>query len=373
MPHPQKKIAVYAFTPQGLDLALFLSEKTGARIHAPESLKALADTAKGGIRFFSRLSTLMRDVFNTYDCHIFVSAAGIAVRAIAPHIVSKMHDPAVLVIDQQARHVVSLLSGHAGGANRLAADLAALTGATLVVSTATDLEGLPGIDLLAKERGLAIADCGGIKKVSAALLRGERPALYDPGNFLNAREEPWGEYFDSLASGPAKDEFEALRAALDAHKGVCVVVSEYTLPKHAMNRCLLLHPPSVCVGVGCKKGCPAEAILGFVREIFAGQRLSLSSIACLASIDAKKDEPGLLEAAAALARPLLLFSPAELQKYPTSSPSPKAREVFGIPAVAEPAAYAAAHKQSAGAATLLTPKRKGTGMTLALVRIGGGA
>lgn len=366
----RKKNAIYVFTGKGLELGLRLAPQTEASIYAAESLKDLPlSPGSEGVVFFSSLKELMASTFSRRQGHIFIGAAGIAVRAVAPHLTSKTRDPAVVVIDQQARHVVSLLSGHAGGANQLALQIAALCGARPVVSTATDLEGLPAIDLLAAEHGMGIANFGMVKKISAALLRGEKPLFWAPEPSLAALRPSLGDCFETKPLHRGEDEYDALTEAAKSAGRLAVIVSEYSLPSILLESCLLLHPRSLCAGVGCKKGAAAEAIVALIQSLFAERRLSLDSLACLASIEAKADEPGLLQAAATLGVPLSFFDKAALALYPAQTPSPKAFEVFGVAGVCEPAALAAAEKLSGAPGELLSPKRKGEAVTLALARM----
>lgn len=366
--------AVYAFTPQGLAVAARIARNAKIRVHAPASLQRPSETKTGlpdSILFFDSLPEIIGSTFKAYSCHIFISAAAIAVRAIAPHLVSKTQDPAVLVVDQQARHVISLVSGHLGGANGYAAELASLLGATPVISTATDLEGLPAIDLLAKEQGLAIANPAMIKSVSAALLRGETVKLYDPEGYLRLSDDA-APFFvrEPHSPGNSRKHREATANRPDVPGDPCVVVSEYLLPADGLASCLALHPVNLCVGIGCKKGVDAGVILGLVRDTFACERLPLCSIRYLASIDAKQEETGLRDTAAALGIPILFFSPEELSRQPSPSPSPKAKEIFGVAGVCEPAALAAAQGISSPP-NLIVGKCKRDGVTVAVARPAG--
>ena len=112
------------------------------------------------------------------DALLFVGAAGIAVRAIAPHVASKANDPAVVAIDEAGRFAVPLLSGHLGGANELAQTVARAAGAIPVITTATDVRGVWAVDTWARCAGLAVSNPEAIKRVSARLLSGGRVALY---------------------------------------------------------------------------------------------------------------------------------------------------------------------------------------------------
>ena len=201
-------VALYAFTFRGLRLATRLADILDCAVYVPFSLCREDPPAgsRAAIRGFSSLAGLMRERFHSCRCHIFVAAAGIAVRAIAPFLRDKAQDPAVVVLDQRGRHVVSLLSGHLGGGNAMAEYLAAELGAEPVITTASDLEELPAVDVLAIERGLILSDTGPAKKVAAALLAGKSVPLSDPGNFLGIRGGPWESLFPpfpSCAASPA--------------------------------------------------------------------------------------------------------------------------------------------------------------------------
>lgn len=364
------EFALYAFTPQGVDLALRLQAPFGAQLYLPDSLRLETPGLPSGTIGYDKLSLLMPETFSRHSCHIFIGAAGIAVRAVAPHIKGKETDPAVLVLDQAGRYVVSLLSGHLGGANAAAYRVAAVTGATPVITTATDIAGLPAIDLLAKEQGLAIGSLDAAKQVSAALLAGERVLLYDPGNLLKIRGSGHEALFTRIASFSLMQpqaEPAAPSGTPPRQTPPTVIVTERIPPasEPMPERCLLLHPPVLCAGVGCRRGAPSSDIVDAVQTCFARHGLALPALLHLASIDAKTDEPGLAEAAARLGVPLRFYNARELSAFPVTSPSPKAREQFGVDGVCEPAALAAAgSRMSEG--VLVAPKTVLNGVTVAV-------
>jgi cobalt-precorrin 5A hydrolase len=119
-----------------------------------------------------------------YTGHIFIMSTGIVVRVIAPLIRHKTEDPAVVVVDDRGMHAISLLSGHLGGANELAQKIAGIIGAKPVITTATDVNLVPAIDVLAKEKSLFIENPEAIKTVNMALLRGDKIHVHDPFSFL---------------------------------------------------------------------------------------------------------------------------------------------------------------------------------------------
>jgi len=148
-----KKIAIYALTPQGAVLGRRMADQLDADLFLPSRI---ADP-HGAIPF-DRLLDVVAKSFFLYPRHVFIAAAGIVVRAIASHLKSKDRDPAVIVLDQEGEYVISLVSGHLGGANELARNVARLTGGRAVITTATDTVGVPSMDLLAKEKDLTIAN-----------------------------------------------------------------------------------------------------------------------------------------------------------------------------------------------------------------------
>ena len=126
------------------------------------------------------LGSWTREYFQPGNALIFVGAVGIAVRAIAPYVDSKLTDPAVGVVDEMGRFAIPILSGHLGGANKLAKKIEAVCGAVPVITTATDLHGLFAVDQWAKKQNCAILNPESIKKVSGALLAGRRVEICSP-------------------------------------------------------------------------------------------------------------------------------------------------------------------------------------------------
>ena len=179
--------AVIAFTRRGAALGRSLADALGGTLHVP----ARFAPEVGAEAYFS-LEGWTAWAWARADALVFVGAAGIAVRAIAPHVRDKFSDPAVVSVDEAGRFAVPLLSGHVGGANELARRVAALTGGQAAVSTATDVNGLFAVDVWARERGMAITDRALAKEVSAALLEG-RPVGFAPARRASPQaRRSWG-------------------------------------------------------------------------------------------------------------------------------------------------------------------------------------
>jgi cobalt-precorrin 5A hydrolase len=172
------RIAIIAVTDRGISQALGLAGKLGdsALVYAPQGR-----CHDEKVINFSSLSQLISGIFNHYDGFVFIMAAGIAVRMIAPYIQDKRFDPAVVVMDDCAEHAISLLSGHIGGANDLARRIGELTGAEPVITTATDVGRRIAADVLAVKLGLVVEPIEHLKLVNAAIANGGYTAFFiDP-------------------------------------------------------------------------------------------------------------------------------------------------------------------------------------------------
>jgi cobalt-precorrin 5A hydrolase len=338
------RLAVYALTPQGARLARGLAGEFGADLYLP---RKLAGPEESGETAFDSLPALVARVFHAYQGHLFVAACGIVVRAVAPLLKGKALDPAVVVMDQAGRHAVSLLSGHLGGANDLARRAAAVSGGEAVITTATDTAGLPSLDLLARDSNLAIENLDAVRTVNAALLEGRAVQVFDPETRLVIPQAHCGLF-----------EWVGAPHLLEPGRP-CVAVSwrEGSFPAG----CLVLRPRVVVAGTGCRKGTPASEIAQAVREACAARGVAVKSLAALASIEAKRGEPGLLEAAALLGAEAIFFPASRLGGISVPNPSAYALKHMGVESVCEAAALTAT-----GAKTLLAPKMKTRTVTVAL-------
>jgi cobalt-precorrin 5A hydrolase len=345
-PHARGKeeTAVYALTPQGADLARRLADALRGDLFLPATL-----AARHGARPFDGLLRAVAGTFPRYGRHVFVAAAGIVVRAIAPHIRTKERDPAVVVLDSEGRFVVSLLSGHLGGANALAREAAAVTGGAPVITTATDTAGLPSWDLLAAERGLVIADTAAVKALNMAMLRGETVSVSDPENRLGLFS----------GTGPSAAPIVSVEEKGLPEDGPAVTVTWRSEPERPGR--LVLHPRCLAAGVGCNRGTSSREIVELLESTFASQGLARASLAGLATIDAKRDEAGLLEAAGRLGVPVTFYPAGDLRAVSVPTPSETVKRHMGVESVCEAAAI-----KRAGEGRLLVPKVRSRNATLAV-------
>ncbi len=341
-------LAVYALTRQGADSARRLAAGLpGARLFLP---RRLADPARGEMPF-DRLGEALAANFRSFGGHVLFAAAGIVVRLLAGLLERKDADPAVVVLDPAGRFAVSLLSGHLGGANALAARVAEILGGRAVITTAGDNAGLPGLDSLAAELDLALENLPALARIARLALEGKRPAVYDPEGWLWPALEPWAGEFTRLTDEPG-----------DEWQGPLVWVCERR--RDLPGSWLGLRPPCLAAGVGCNRGTPAAAILALLEDTLARFDLAGASLACLATVEAKRDEQGISRAAAELGVPVRYFSSAELATVAVPNPSRLVQGHMGTPSVAEAAAVLAT-----GGGEIMVPKQKTPEATLALARI----
>lgn len=293
------RTAIFSVTERGAELADKIAK----------SLDGCTIFVKG--KNFERLCEVVDDNFQKFDALIFVTAAGIAVRMIAPHIVSKLSDPAVLVVDECGRHVISLLSGHVGRANELTLKVAEIVNGEPVITTATDVEGKVAVDSFVSKIGLKPEPKEAIKAINTAILNGE-PVFVTAGETI-----------------------------------------------------LNLSPMRLIVGIGCRRGTSKEQIKTAVTESCRRIEQPVERISLIASVDIKSKERGLLEFAESIDRKILFFNAETLQrtinKYNLSE-SEFVKNTVGVGNICEAAALSCVER-----GRVALSKSKFDGVTVALV------
>ncbi|MBQ6508931.1 MAG: cobalt-precorrin 5A hydrolase [Flexilinea sp.] len=326
-------IAVFAFSRNGMGTASRLTRflpGEGITLFSPERIASDP---------FSPIPVPSADFYGEHfrrdEALIFVGACGIAVRSVAPFIRSKQSDPAVLCIDEQGRFVIPILSGHIGGANRLAEKLAAGLGALTVVTTATDINGRFSVDEWAVRNGFIIDNMTRAKEISAAILE-QDIALSSmmplgstlPNGLILKEEGPIGIFI-----GWEKNE--------------------------PFGKTLQLIPKALHLGIGCRKGTDTETIRTAVTDVLTSYNIDHRALKCAASIDLKAGEPGLLEFCRTEGLPLSCYSAEELLAVPGEfAQSDFVESVTGVGNVCERAAMMHADR-------LVIPKTICQGVTVA--------
>jgi len=258
--------------------------------------------------------TLLPRLFAEARPIIGICAAGILIRLLAPALGDKQVEPPVLAVSQDGASIVPLLGGH-HGANRLARELATALGGTAALTTASDTRFAHGLD--EPPVGWALGTPDAVKPATVALLDGASLQLDGNAPFLAAAGYP---------------------IATDGT--VPVLVTEQVAPAAAG---LVYHPRTLVAGVGCERHAPADEVIALVEQALASQNLAPLSLAAIASIDIKADEPALHAAAAHFGVPLRLFTAEELaaERDRLDQPSDYVEATVGAPSVAEAAALKA--------------------------------
>ena len=345
---PMKKVAVWAVTQNGASLGRCLADQLpGVHLFLSKKLEGTAHVA------FDRLAGAVTKHFNRYDGHIFIMSTGIVVRMIAPHLRKKTSDPAVVVTDEKGRYAISLISGHLGGANRLARTVAHITHGRPVITTATDVNNLPAIDMLAQKHGLGIENPNAIKHVNMAILNGAPIDLYDPYGFLGNLKDN-----DCRVDWRPRPDVQPLGSDV---AGVFIDDRQASLPRDT----LVLRPPTLAAGIGCNRGAGVDEIQGLLDVALAHNGLARGSLKTIASVDIKEDEIGLQALAKRLKLPLQFYTRDQLSSVDTiQTPSAMVEKHIGVKNVCEAAAILATERGH-----LIVPKTTTKNVTVAIARV----
>lgn len=310
-------------------------------LFAPARLARHAD-APDTTRAFDGLAATLARCYRHYRAHLFIGAAGIAVRALAPLLRHKSLDPPAIVLDPDGRFVISLLSGHWGGGNALTRHLAALLGAVPVITTASDNdmarhadpERQPlALDLLARDAGLRILDWKEVPRVQAALLEGTAVRLHDPEHILPALTPhclPCPRCPAPAADSPgrAPATISDIGPDIGPDTAPCIVVD---WRRHAPAPGLLrLATMRIHAGLGFRRGVDAAALEAALTATLAARGLEPQALAGLATVAEKARDRALAALADRLGVPVAAFTARELARVPTPTPSRAAGRRFGL-------------------------------------------
>ncbi|KJS87897.1 MAG: hypothetical protein JM58_02730 [Peptococcaceae bacterium BICA1-8] len=340
-----KRIAIVAISEKGL----LLGDKIYDLTLKVERFSITKLTRKGWNSQYSTLSELMSEIFPKFQGFIMIMATGIAVRVIAPLIQDKAQDPAVVVMDENNNFIISLLAGHLGGANRLTEEIAALTGSISIITTATDMNKMKAVDVLASEWGMDIEPVKNIKQFNKALLN----------------EAYYTFYVEQGIDLPNKTlDIKPIANFQGLHSGWNILVTPKIINCFEEN-IIFLRPQNLALGIGCRKGYPRAKLLTIVDNFLTEQKLSSKSLATIATIDLKKNEDAVIALQAKLNIPLTTYSKDELngciEDNKAISNSLFVKQTVGAACVCEPAALLAV-----GKGKILVKKTIYEGVTLAV-------
>ncbi len=332
---------------------------------------------KSSIMYFQKpFREVFGSLFKEYSALICVMATGIVVRTAAPYLKDKWEDPAVVVVDEKGQFFISLLSGHLGGANFLVEQLASKTGGQAIITTATDVCKKPAVEMLARSINCQAFPRENIKKINGAFVNGVKvKAFIEKGLTLPENFPLETEVFEpttvaQLIEGQLTGEqltkkqltFPGNNKNESDPERYCIIITSRQFPEKQI---LFLHPQNIVLGVGCKQGITSGQLISVIKKSFIEEGYSLHSLRKILSIDIKKEEKGLLEAAEILGVPIEFVSREQIRNLKEEvSHSDYVERVIGVGSVCEPAALI-----GAGRGELIWRKKKTAGITTAAARV----
>lgn len=354
-----KIIAVVAITKRGVETAIEIKKalsKAGlsSTTYAPKKYKKT-----GVIASDLKVSDFLKDNYNKVDAIVAVMATGIIIRAVAPYLESKLTDPAVIGVDAAGKFVISLLSGHLGGANELTKIIAKGTGATAVITTATDVLGKQSVEDLAKVLHTSIQNPESLVAVNSAIVNGDNAVLVLVGN-VKVPVEMISCFEIKKASGGS----EALDIINQYDAGV-IVTGEPLIIDKFVKPFTILKVKKMIVGLGARKESSMESIVEAVNAGLKQVNLSASRIDKFATVDIKRSSKPMIDAVKTFRVPLEFLTVEELDSFKHEDLSPDSKmvkEKIGVGGVCERAALLKAGKNS----KLLLKKTKLNGVTVAI-------
>ena len=331
------RTAVYCVSKNGYETCLKIRNNVYKNLHIYVSqrvtnmLNLESENVENLFVINERVPILLEKTFDKYDLHIFVAALGAVVRIIEGKFKSKDTDPAVITVDDHVNFVISLLSGHLGGANEECKKIANGIGAIPVITTASDVGGKIAVDTLSQKIKAKLESLEDAKRVTSLIVNGENVSIHLPKNIVENDKNCAGAIIVSN------------RKNIEISKII---------------------PKNIILGIGCKRNTPKEKIIEKISYVMKTQNLEMSSIKRSASAWVKSDEIGLLEAMEELSIPIEFFEKEEILKVENlvEERSEFVKNQIGVYGVSEPCAYLASSKRG----SFLVKKVKLEGVTISI-------
>ncbi|QEK11816.1 cobalt-precorrin 5A hydrolase [Crassaminicella thermophila] len=291
-------------------------------------------------------------IFNKYKCLIFIMATGIVVRSIAPYIKDKKIDPAVIVLDEEGKNVISLLSGHIGGANEYTNKIASILNANPVITTASDVKNTLAVDTLAMELNCEIEDFQDATKVTAHIVNGEKVGIIS--DICIGRVLPENMVEIDFKNKP-HEEFKGF-----------IYITDKRILSPVESDCVVLRPKNIVIGIGCRRKKPVDKIIEAIEDSLISLNISKKSIKHIATVDVKKNEEGIIQAAKLLGVPLVIVDREKIKEVEDQfKGSEFVKKRIGVCAVSEPVAFL-----SSESGQMIQKKKVYDGITIAVFREG---
>ncbi|MGQ0791471.1 MAG: cobalt-precorrin 5A hydrolase [Nitrosopumilaceae archaeon] len=349
-----EKVSILAITKNGIKIGLELKKSSPSwQIYAPSKF---SDNNPQIVWYPETTSNKIAELFKTNNALVCIFSLGAVIRLISPYIKDKKTDPAVLVIDDQSKFVISVLSGHIGGANQLTEEIASKLGSIAVVTTAADVNKTIAVDLLGKEFGWKIDDDSTVTKVSAFMVNEEKIGVFqDTGN-----RDWWNRKLPANVT-----LYNSIEDLKNSQSKGCLIITDKKLDNsEILQNAVVYRPPSLVVGVGLHGDTTKDIILEGMNFCLEKYKLDAKSVAKLVSIKKKEEVQGLIELGKEMNLPIQYFEKEELATIEIPNPSEMVHAFEGTPSVSE----AAAIKSSGG--NLVVEKQKfPPNLTIAIARI----
>lgn len=350
--------AIVAITKHGVEMARDLAQKfPGTDLYYMSKFARGDEEARGIQLFANSVRMLFPALWPAYKGLIIIISLGAVVRMIAPLLEDKKKDPGVVVIDDRGENVISVLSGHLGGANELAREVAAVMGARPIITTASDVQKTIPVDLFGRRFGWEWDSADKLTPVSASVVNEERVAVVNESG-----ERDW--WMHDTPMPPSIKEYESIAAAQADQPQAALVVTHRVLTSNELSildNGVLYRPKVIVLGMGCNRGTSAEEIEAVIKETLEELQFSIKSVKALATIELKKDELGLIAVCEKYGWPFVWYSPEQLNQVQIDDPSDTVFKFTGAYGVSEPAV-----KLYAGVDSLALTKKKSGNVTISV-------
>lgn len=347
------KVAILAITKNGIKIAATIKQFFPSwEIFAPSKFQ---DNAVSATWYEEQTSTKVADLFGKFDGLVCLFSLGAAIRLIAPFLKDKKTDPAVIVIDDKASFVISALSGHLGGANELAEEIAKKIGAAPVITTAADVNKTIPVDLVGREFGWKIDGDSSVTRISALMVNEEKIGIYQ-----DAGEKNW--WKSDLPKNVTV--YQSIDKMTGSDCKAYLIISDRIIDDTIAEKSVIYRPQTLVVGIGLHGDTTKEKIKECLGVSLRKYGLSAKCIARLVSIKKPKDVQGLIDAAREMQVPLEYFDREELAEITIPNPSQMVEAFEGTPSVSEAAAI-----KSSGGKLVVEKQKFPPDLTIAIARI----
>lgn len=353
--------AVVAITKHGVEIGRRLQHTFAqSDLYYMSKFEQGDEKAKHIQLFSGTVRLLLPALFNQYKGLILIISLGAVVRMIAPILQDKKTDPGVVVIDDRGENVISVLSGHLGGANELTHEVAAALGANPIITTASDVQKTIPVDLFGSRFGWVWDSADKLTPVSASVVNEEHVAIVQ-----ETGEKDWWMHDTPLP--PQIMQYASTKEAIKAKPHATLLVTDrmITLEEEVLlDNGVLFRPKSLVIGMGCNRGTALEEIEAVIEETLKELGLSIKSVKALCTIDLKKDEQCFQDITRKYDWEFITYTPEELNTMNIATPSETVFKYTGAYGVSEPAVML-----YAGVEKLLLYKKKSGNATISVARL----